>query len=210
VLTADHLGEYEASEVVWHQGEFELVFRRLNAIQFIEYICELVSNDVFEKDEINDMLEKANLSFRLRYERGSLSVEVFDCIKDETISNAQSNIRFLVARMDLLMGNNDFPGVLHTSASIFETLAKEIVPLPSVQNQTLKSFFDRYKKDSHLPEVFKTYILEIYDKRNVAPLAGHGSLQMSVISREEATCISELTKSFVRMEYKLRAEIQLD
>jgi hypothetical protein len=114
------------------------------------------------------------------------------------------NIQILIGRMDDALRRDDYPGVLHASASIFETLAKDIVGLPSVQGQTLKSFFERYRKDSTLPTEVLNYVLDIYESRNVTPLAGHGSTRTSSLSREDATTLSEMTKAFVRIEYKLR------
>jgi SpoVK/Ycf46/Vps4 family AAA+-type ATPase len=113
------------------------------------------------------------------------------------------NIRILIDRMNDALKREDYPGVLHSSASIFETLAKDVVGISNVQNQTLKSFFDRYRKDSALPEKVLDYILAIYESRNVTPLAGHGSTQTPTISREVAIGLSEMTKAFVRIEYIL-------
>jgi SpoVK/Ycf46/Vps4 family AAA+-type ATPase len=114
------------------------------------------------------------------------------------------NIRILVDRMNDALKREDYSGVLHSSASIFETLAKDIVGISNVQNQTLKSFFDRYRKDSALPEKVLDYILAIYESRNITPLAGHGSTQIPGISREVAIALSEMTVAFVRIEYILR------
>ena len=71
-------------------------------------------------------------------------------------------------RMDSDLSRGDYAGVLHCSASIFETMAKDIVGIPTVQNQTLKSFFDRYRKDSALPQEILDYIISIstLDKLN--------------------------------------------
>lgn len=114
------------------------------------------------------------------------------------------NIRLLISRMNDALKRLDYSGVLHASASIFETLAKDIVGIASIQDQTLKSFFDRYRKDSGLPDAVLDYILGIYDSRNVTPLAEHGSIQTPPLSRQEAICLCEMTKAFVNMEYTLR------
>lgn len=114
------------------------------------------------------------------------------------------NIHILISRMHDALNREDYSGVLHASASIFETLAKDIIGIPSVQDQTLKSFFNRYRKDSGLPNAVLDYILAIYDSRNVTPLAGHGSIQTPIISRQEAISLCEMTKAFVKIEYKLR------
>lgn len=61
------------------------------------------------------------------------------------------NIKVLLKRMDLGMAIEDYYSVLHSSASIFETLAKDIINSPNVENQTLASFFESYRKESKLP-----------------------------------------------------------
>jgi hypothetical protein len=67
----------------------------------------------------------------------------------------------------------------------------------------LKSFFDRYRKDSNLPKEILDYILGLYDLRNTTPLAGHGSTQTPAINREAAISLAEMTKAFVKIEYRL-------
>jgi SpoVK/Ycf46/Vps4 family AAA+-type ATPase len=115
------------------------------------------------------------------------------------------NIKTLLNRMDDALKRDDHSGVLHSSASIFETLAKEVVGVSSVQDQTLKSFFQRYRKDSRLPDTVLDYIIEIYDSRNRTPLAGHGSTIKPSISRDVAITLAEMTKAFVRIEYLAHA-----
>ena len=106
--------------------------------------------------------------------------------------------------MDDALKRKDYAGVLHSSASIFETLAKEVVGISSVQNQTLKSFFERYRKDLGLPDEVLNYILSVYDLRSSVPLAGHGHTATPQISSETAITLSEMTKAFVSIEYKLK------
>ncbi len=72
------------------------------------------------------------------------------------------------------------------------------------KNQTLKSFFDRYRKDSNLPTEVLNYILSVYDSRSSVPLAGHGHTATPEISHETAVTLSEITKAFVSIEYKLK------
>jgi hypothetical protein len=114
------------------------------------------------------------------------------------------NIIVLRERMDDALARDDYAGVLHASASIFETMAKDVVGIPTVQNQSLKSFFDRYRKDSALPNEILDYILATYERRSVTPLAGHGSTRTPDICKEEAIALAEMTKAFVKIEYNLR------
>ena len=155
------------------------------------------------RDMAVDMLDLSNTVERLADYVGKKGVKT-DLSEDQQI--VHRNISLLIKRMNDALTRDDYAGVLHTSASIFETLAKDIVCIPTVQNQTFKSFFDRYRKDSALPDEILDYILAIYESRNSTPLAGHGSTQVPNIRKEEATTLSEITKAFVRIEYKLRKQ----
>ncbi len=136
--------------------------------------------------------------------KASFTVQIENQLALQDTLPIHPNIQILIDRMDDTLRRDDYPGVLHASANIFETLAKDIVGIPSVQDQTLKSFFERYRKDSTLPNEILNYILDIYESRSTTPLAGHGSTRTPSISREVAISLSEMTKAFVRIEYKLR------
>lgn len=116
------------------------------------------------------------------------------------------NILVLINRMTTALDHNDTSGVLHASASIFETMAKKIVGIDDVQDKTLASFFNRYRRDSGLPEEVLDYILSIYKRRNIEPLAGHGSIKSPSITKPEAVILTELTKAFVRIERQLLSD----
>ncbi len=208
VLEGDLDGYFHPAENAWHNGEFQLVFRRLTTILFIEFIGDLIKNGYFEKNEINDYLERDNVSFRFKTnEDGELAVEVFPLDKVESESPPEHpNIRVVASRMDDALKRDDYAGVLHASAVIFETMAKDIVGISTVQNKTLKSFFDRYRKDSLVPGEILDFILNVYDSRSTEPLAGHGSTKEPEISKETAIVLSEMTKAFVRIEYTLHKE----
>jgi hypothetical protein len=147
VLESDDMGVYEQAEYDWHDSNFLLAFRRLDTIEFIEFACELLRSGYFDVDFLNVSLKKEQASFRFRKNDQKLEVEVFklDEIEEADISEEHPNIRLLVSRMDNFLENEDYSGVLHSSASIFETMAKDVVGIPSIQDKTLKSFFERYK-----------------------------------------------------------------
>jgi len=208
VLEADDMGDYWPQERIWHDGEFRLIFRRLSTSEFAEFVCDLLEQEYLDFDEVNALLEKDGLSFRfVEAGHSAFSIEITP-IKDmeeaETDVGEHPNIRLLTHRMESALDAPDYAAVLHASASIFETLAKDIVGIPSVQDKTLKSFFDRYRKDSSLPDGVLDYILATYDSRNVTPLAGHGSTEPPTITKEQAVILVEMTKAFVRSEYKIR------
>lgn len=134
----------------------------------------------------------------------SFVVDIDEQLGVSDIPSGHPNIKVLLDRMDDALNRGDYSGVLHASASTFETMAKDIVGIPGVQNEPLAGFFARYRKDSLLPAEILDYILATYELRNTTPLAGHGSTQPPSINRETAIALSEMTKAFVRIEYKVR------
>ncbi len=148
------------------------------------------------------------MSFRYTYSNNKIIVETLSIeeIEKVNLNSEHINIQTLVNRMDNSFLNEDYSGVLHSSASIFETMAKEIVGIDTVQNNTLKQFFERYRKDSNLPEEILNYIIKIYEMRNITPLAGHGSLIIPKITKDESIILIEMSKSIVRIEYRIQRE----
>lgn len=205
VLEGDLDGCFDPAEYAWQNGEFQLVFRRLSTLQFIEFAGDLIHYGYLGVADINKCLEKDNASFR--YANGgpdgpSVEVLPLDRIGSET-SPEHPNIRMVADRMDDALRRGDYAEVVHASAVIFETMAKDIVRVPTVQNQTLKSFFERYRQESQLPNEILDFILDVYELRNTEPLAGHGSTEIPSVNKETAVTLCEMTKAFVKIEYKL-------
>ncbi len=206
ILEADDLGYYHPAEYAWHNGEFEILIRSLNTIQFIEFIGFLIEDECFQLEEINDLLDRENSSFRFDKQNNKLAIKILPVTEMEaTIPNdAHPNIRTLVSRMDDALGKQDYSLVIHSSASIFETLAKDIIGTPKIQNQPLGSFFQKYRNESGLSNEILNWIENIYKDRNTVPLAGHGSTQVPTnLSNIEATTLVEMTKAFIRIQYSI-------
>jgi len=206
-LSSDDDGFFHPAEHFWHDSTFLLVIRNLSTIEFIELICELIKKQILTAKEINDILELENASFRFKSE--PIGIEVYpisDLEGEEQDDKSHPNIRLLIDRMEKAYSNDDYTLVLHTSSNIFETMAKDIIGIATIQDQTLKSFFDRYRNDSSLKPEILDYILSVYESRGSEPLAGHGSTQQPTITKEEAITLKEMTKAFVKIEYELNAE----
>jgi hypothetical protein len=110
------------------------------------------------------------------------------------------NIDRLFERLDRAVEHGDWPLVIHVCASIFETVAKLRVGSPTVQNQPLGSFFSAYRNRSRLPKPLLDYIESVYRKRNIEPLAGHGSATAPTVTEEEALQARAMTQLLVRLE----------
>jgi hypothetical protein len=199
----------ESIEFSWHDSNFLLIFRELDTIEFIEFICDLINYEYFNIEFINKLLKKEGASFYIYSTLTTLGIKIYSIeeIEKENLDGEHVNIRTLVARMDSAFENDDYSNVLHASASIFEVMAKDIIGIDSIQDRTLKGFFDRYRNDSKLPAEILDYILETYESRSSTSLAGHGSLTIPEITKEQAIILNEMTKAFVRIEYRIQREI---
>lgn len=206
VLEGDENGMYQAVDYDWNRGEFLLALRRSSTVQFVELVCDLINKELLGLEVVNIALEQEKSSIQLHYTNNKIAVQIFgiDELEEGNQDESHPNVRVLIARMRSCLDNSDYTGVLHASANIFETLAKDIVAVETIQNQTLGGFFEKYKKESKLPEEIVDKILEVYKQRNTEPLAGHGSTVAPSFSQEEATILAELTVAFVRIEYRLK------
>nr|WP_315171356.1 hypothetical protein [uncultured Flavobacterium sp.] len=209
VLESDDNGNYEEAEYAWHDSNFHLAVRRLDTIQFIEFAGELLDKEILDLKFINDALKVENASFKFVNKQITYRITVFTIeeICNENFDDEHQNIRLLVERMENSLEKEDYPNALHASASIFETMAKEIIGIESIQDQTLGSFFEKYRNESKLPSPILDYILEIYRRRNSTPLAGHGSLEVPTITSEEAIILGQMTKAFIKIESQLQRQV---
>lgn len=132
-----------------------------------------------------------------------LSARPAIAITDNIAHDEHPNIRILLDRMTRSLYACDHSAVLQASASVFETLAKDIIALDSIENQSLGSFFELYRKKSNFPKEILDYILSIYNRRSTEPLAGHGSTNAPNITHSEAIILAELTIALVKIERQL-------
>jgi hypothetical protein len=206
-LEAEDGDYYYPSEYGWHNAEIEVMMRRPDTPDLCEVLADLIQGGVLRAEDVNEVLENENVSFSFsqsRFDDHDVEVEVLSIEDiDKQADKEHPNIRVLLKRMDTALASNDPSGVLHASASVFETLAKDVINIEGVQDQTLASFFDRYRKDSKLPNEILDYILDTYRQRNKEPLAGHGSTKSPTITGEKAIVLAEMTKAFVRIERQL-------
>lgn len=203
-LESDSDGYYFPQEEAWHFGELELISRRPETKDLIEILCDLIQEDLIPIEEVNNIFLENNSKIIFIEKSGNTQVEIenVNSEPDEDIKSEHPNIRKLIKRMEVLFNAQDYSGVLHTSASVFETLAKDVIKKPTIEDKSLGSFFESYKKHSKLSEPVLDMIKLIYDKRSTEPLAGHGQTAEPTITREEAAILMEMTKAFVRMERK--------
>lgn len=215
-LESDDDGNYHSADYAWHEGEFQLIFRRLDTPQFVEFLGDLIREDELSIKKINGALERDAASFRFEKEGGKVSVEVLTIENlEEKLAELDTktpgsephiNIRLLFSRAEDAVNKGDGSAVIHACASIFETLAKDIIADPNIMNQPLGGFFEKYRKNSALPAPVLDYILDQYKLRNTTPLAGHGSpMAPPALTHDQAVMLVEVTRAFVRTEYRVLA-----
>ncbi len=213
-LEGDDWGEFMPAEYAWHRGRREVILQVATTTQLVEILADYLQEEMLPLHAVNEILKGNNCGFRFKDNAqlvGEVDIRVAISpaaeIDDASVEDQHPNIRKLVERMDAARDQQDPSGVLHTSASIFETLAKDVVGSPTIQNQTLGGFFAKYRNVSQMSDPILDYILKIYQERNAHPLAGHGSTQEPTITMNEATALAEFTKAIVRIERQLQQAI---
>jgi hypothetical protein len=209
ILQTDGWGDYEASDYGWHRGELELILRRPDTAQLTEILADLIAEGWLDDSDVNAVLESDGCGVRFD-ERGEhrVDIDLVDPVEvpDEGAPHDHVNIRRLFERMDRAAQDEDWSLVLHSSASIFETLAKTVIPSPNVQDKSLGSFFDLFRKHAQLAAPMLDLIQAIFNRRNVEPLSGHGSTKSPEVTREEALQVAHLTRAFVRLQRELASD----
>lgn len=208
VLIEDRDGEYSIYDYAWHSSYIETLSTSLDTISYIELLADFIENRLLNHIEINQILESENCSFWYDYDE-EVEVKIIPLSENSQRRLAEEtvNIRTMIDRMEKQLSDNDYPGVVHSSAVIFETLGKEVIGTENVKDKTFGQFREDYKKVTNLPDPIFDYLHEIYRKRNKEPLAGHGSTVTSSMTREEAIVICEMTKAILLMESALNVSV---
>jgi len=209
LLEGGDWGDYQPAEHAWHHGQRELIMRLPTTPELAEILADYLQRQMMPISTVNRILRDYNCGFSYQHVgpadefKVTIIVTSEDAISEPDLSKEHPNIRKLVHRMETALSGQDYTAVLHASASVFETLAKDVINKPSVNNQTLGGIFDGFKKKSNLPAPILDYIHQIYNDRNTTPLAGHGSLSTPTLDAAIAVTLCEFTKFAVRTERSL-------
>ena len=209
LLDADQVGDYFSADIARQESEFMIYIRRLNPIQFIEFLATVVELGYIKVDDANAILKEANSSVTIKLDdSGRVSTSTISTAGQFTLDNdASPNLRTLVSRMDRYLNDEDYAGVLSNSAMAIELISKEIYGSSKIYNQSFGSYFEGYKNKTTLPEPVIDWMLQIYKRRNTEPLAAHGSPLPPSITCEEASLIAEMTKAFIRYESRMQCKV---
>ncbi|HEV2603437.1 MAG TPA: hypothetical protein VGU24_07240 [Microvirga sp.] len=206
-LEPDDWGMYANVEYAWHNAEIELVMRRPDTAALVETLGDMLQQGMLPIERVNAILAADNVSIRFETcgDEDDVGVRILatDELEEETSEPEHPNVRLLVERMNAAFERKDFAGVLHASATVFETLAKLVFDDPAVEAQSLGGFIGGYRKRSLLPEQLLDFIQETYNRRNKEPLAGHGATKPPAVTAAQAAVLVEMTKTCVRLERRL-------
>jgi hypothetical protein len=209
-LEPDDMGMYMSEEFAWHAAETELIMRRPDTPQLVETLGDMLEQGMLNVDAVNTVLSEDNSSVRFEAKGfdENVSVKLLSdiTIEEESEDADHPNIRLLIERMEGTFEKKDYAGVLHASATVFETLAKVVFHNPDVEKGTLGAIFEGYRKRSELPEPLLDYILDTYRWRNTEPLAGHGATKEPSVTAKDASVLIEITKMCVRLERRLATQ----
>lgn len=204
----DQFGDYFPEDVARLESEFMICIRRLNSIQFIEFLATVVEYEYIDINDANIILKEVNSSVALELDTtGRLSISILPMADKSALDNdANPNLRTILSRMDSFLNAEDYAGVLFNSAQAIEYISKQIYGSSKIYNQSFGSYVEGYKNKTTLPEPIIDWMLQIYKRRNTEPLAAHGSPLPPSITCEEATLIAEMTKAFIRYESRMQSK----
>ena len=207
-LDPDPFGDYFPEDVARLESEFMIHIRRLNPIQFIEFLASVVEYEYIDINDANIILKEVNSSVTIELDTtGRASISILPMADKSALDNdASPNLRTILSRMDSHLNDEDYAAVLFYSAMAIEFISKEIYGSSKIYNQSFGSYFKGYKNKTTLPEPVIDWMLEIYKRRNTEPLAAHGSPLSPSITCEEATLIAEMTKAFIRYESRMQSK----
>lgn len=207
-LDTDQFDDYFPEDVARLETEFMICIRRLNPIQFIEFLGTVVEYEYIDINDANIILKEINSSVAIELDTtGHLSISILPMADKSALDNdASPNLRTILRRMDSCLNDEDYAAVLLNSAMAIEFISKQIYGSSKIYNQSFGSYFEGYKNKTTLPEPIIDWMLQIYKRRNTEPLASHGSPLPPSITCEEASLIAEMTKAFIRYEFRMQSK----
>ena len=207
-LDTDQFDDYFPEDVARLETEFMICIRRLNPIQFIEFLGTVVEYEYIDINDANIILKEINSSVAIELDTtGHLSISILPMADKSALDNdASPNLRTILRRMDSYLNDEDYAAVLLNSAMAIEFISKQIYGSSKIYNQSFGSYFEGYKNNTTLPEPVIDWMLQIYKRRNTEPLASHGSPLPPSITCEEASLIAEMTKAFIRYEFRMQSK----
>ena len=207
-LDTDQFDDYFPEDVARLETEFMICIRRLNPIQFIEFLGTVVEYEYIDINDANIILKEINSSVAIELDTtGHLSISILPMADKSALDNdASPNLRTILRRMDSYLNDEDYAAVLLNSAMAIEFISKQIYGSSKIYNQSFGSYFEGYKNKTTLPEPIIDWMLQIYKRRNTEPLASHGSPLPPSITCEEASLIAEMTKAFIRYESRMQSK----
>ena len=207
-LDTDQFDDYFPEDVARLETEFMICIRRLNPIQFIEFLGTVVEYEYIDINDANIILKEINSSVAIELDTtGHLSISILPMADKSALDNdASPNLRTILRRMDSYLNDEDYAAVLLNSAMAIEFISKQIYGSSKIYHQSFGSYFEGYKNKTTLPEPIIDWMLQIYKRRNTEPLASHGSPLPPSITCEEASLIAEMTKAFIRYEFRMQSK----
>lgn len=207
-LDTDQFDDYFPEDVARLETEFMICIRRLNPIQFIEFLGTVVEYEYIDINDANIILKEINSSVAIELDTtGHLSISILPMADKSALDNdASPNLRTILRRMDSYLNDEDYAAVPLNSAMAIEFISKQIYGSSKIYNQSFGSYFEGYKNKTTLPEPIIDWMLQIYKRRNTEPLASHGSPLPPSITCEEASLIAEMTKAFIRYEFRMQSK----
>lgn len=207
MMTFSTEGLYLYQEDAYLNNMIPSLIQSAKTLDLYESLADLIELNWLSMRDVNQILSEDGIPLHYIQTEEDIVIERLQSVDEDTPTETEKHpsMQQLLDRAEDCLVRADGAGVLHSTASIFEALAKKVFATSEVQNQTLASFFEGYKQRAHLPEKILDYIISVYDSRNKTPNAGHGGLEFSTeIPKDEMVAMIELAKAAIHIEDKCR------
>ena len=200
----DYVESLTESLTLYVISSIENIFNNLELYEIVELLFDYIQADLININSVNNIFKEYEVPVLFEQDwRNHLSIKTENLKDIPILENEHPNVKKLISRMDSSFANDDYTGVLHASASVYETLVKDISGEPKFQKMSLGQILNDSQFSLNIPEQIIDYIREIFKKRNTVPTAGHGGTSIPTITKEEAIVIREFTKTIVRVLRKI-------
>lgn len=182
----------------------------ISAREYFEIVGDFICEGIFTLDEVNKMLEKNDSSVRyyLKDETLKISFSYKEDSADEI--DRVANVGTLFNRIESAMERADYAEVLHASASIFETIMRDVMNIPGNKMTFDSMMKNGFKEKSGLPEWVTDQMNKIYIDRGRKPIAAHGAVEEPGLTRRDAMEIVEFTKMVVKMQRDIQVDVSVN
>lgn len=173
-----------------------------NLYKYVDDIDRVCGHKLMEREGLQNSWRS---KWMFLQEAHYLDCEVYNDVQAFITSFVDSyhpSIKLQITRMDRAMDAVDVGAALHAVGSAIEVLGELIAKQPKKKGKSTFQFRD-FEQSSNLPKEIKEACKKLFILRGSEKNAGHGHLEPTNTTFEEAVVLVAFVKAVIEIEYKL-------